>query len=726
MEAIGQKTVIPVNDEAIAVTEFGIESEDVGENKVFDATLKQELAEIPLDEELLEGLLDEDALSSSLNSVLLTQNQQNPKNAENEFYIAQKSNIPLEILEDTHLNKNVSSLQVQVLKKTTPISTEMLEVIDPRTAVNGSNVDVLPEKGIAETGLQYLLHESTNEAPREPLLHKVFHQAKSLENGAEISVEGKHELSHLIPLDVDHLESANKLLTPLDSVQLEADAESSTNNLKASLRTSIEPELAEGELDISKSELPVELESNSNQDFQTKNMLLQNQSSILENQEESPQDNLQTIFHRGIQEGSLEPERLVAENLLKIKRDNLHLAPEKIKAAESSQLVDNLNINIALQAKEDLLVAEKQLVSEPLVKEKTLVTEPLVKEKTLVTETVVKEKTLVTEPMVKEKTLVTEPLVKEKTLVTEPMVKEKNLVTETVVKEKTLVTEPMVKEKIQIGATERSYKEIRPSEMHNVSEEFKSLTKTKLEAGFQATEKFQPVEKIQQGVNTKALKNFTVAEMESRLDVSGKGSDPPLTQFRTLTLKDTQLSDSTKSSVDSPSPSGINSLAEVSGTSMVKGGNSTNTSAELLRGTELPFNMEQVVSRVRILRGNGIEEMTLRLHPEDLGQITLKIRQTGADLSIDMRVDNIQAKLIVESGFDSLRSRFLDQEFSYQDLALNVDINEGDSQYEDDQNNYVFEEEKNSAESGKKDEIATVEETPRISNNNETGLNLYV
>ena len=695
MEAIGQKTVIPVNDEAIAVTEFGIESEDVGENKVFDATLKQELAEIPLDEELLEELLDEDALSSSLNSVLLTQNQQNPENAENaenaekEFYIAQKSNIPLESLEDTHLNNNVSSLQVQVLKKTTPISTEMLEVIDPRTAVNGSNVDVLPEKGIAETGLQsLLLNESTNEAPREPLLHKVFHQAKSLENGAEISVEGKHELSDLIPLDVDHLESVNEFLTPLDSVQLEADAESSTNDLKASLRTSIEPELAEGELDISKSELPVELESNSNQDFQAKNMLLQNQSSILENQEESPQDNLQTIFHRGIQEGSLEPERLVAENLLKIKRDNLHLAPEKIKAAESSQLVDNLNTNEALQAKEDLLVAEKQLVSEPMVKEKTLVTEPMVKEKTLVTETVVKEKTLVTEPMVKEINL--------------------------------------VKEKIQIGATERSFKEIRPSEMHNVSEEFKSLTKTKLEAGFQATEKFQPVEEIQQGVNTKAAKNFTVAEMESRLDVSGKGSDPPLTQFRTLTLKDTQLSDSTKSSVDSASPSGINSLAEVSGTSMVKGGNSTNTSAELLRGTELPFNMEQVVSRVRILRGNGIEEMTLRLHPEDLGQITLKIRQTGADLSIDMRVDNPQAKLIVESGFDSLRSRFLDQEFSYQDLALNVDINEGDSQYEDDQNNYVFEEEMNSAESGKKDEIATVEETPRISNNNETGLNLYV
>ena len=181
MEAIGQKTVVPVHDEAIAGTEFGIESEDVGENKIFDATLKQELAEIPLDEELLEELLDEDALSSSLNSVLLTQNQQNPENAENaekEFYIAQKSNIPLEILEDTHLNKNVSSLQVQVLKKTTPISAEIIEVVDPRTLVNGSNFDVLPEKGIAETGLQSLLNESTTESLKDSLLQKFFHQAK--------------------------------------------------------------------------------------------------------------------------------------------------------------------------------------------------------------------------------------------------------------------------------------------------------------------------------------------------------------------------------------------------------------------------------------------------------------------------------------------------------------------------------------------------------------------
>ncbi|MDP7438073.1 MAG: flagellar hook-length control protein FliK, partial [SAR324 cluster bacterium] len=196
-------------------------------------------------------------------------------------------------------------------------------------------------------------------------------------------------------------------------------------------------------------------------------------------------------------------------------------------------------------------------------------------------------------------------------------------------------------------------------------------------------------------------------------------------QFRTLTAKDTQLPASSKSSADTVSSAGINSLAEVSGTTMVKGA-TTNTPAEPLRGADLPFNMEQVVSRVRILNGNGVEEMTLRLHPEDLGQITVKIRQSGADLLIDMRVDNPQAKLLVESGFDSLRSRFLDQEFSYQDLALNVDINERDSQFGGDRKNYEFEDDLNSAERGKKEEIADVEETPRVINRNDSGLNLYV
>jgi flagellar hook-length control protein FliK len=136
--------------------------------------------------------------------------------------------------------------------------------------------------------------------------------------------------------------------------------------------------------------------------------------------------------------------------------------------------------------------------------------------------------------------------------------------------------------------------------------------------------------------------------------------------------------------------------------------------------------MEQVVSRVRILSGNGVEEMTLRLHPEELGQITLKIRQAGGNLTIDMRVDNMLAKQIVESGFDSLRSKFLDQEFSYKDLALNVDMNERDSKYGGDRKYAEFDEEMFSPERGNKEEIPALEETPIVRHRTDSGLNLYV
>ena len=612
MEAIGQKAVIPVIDEAVAATEFGMDSGENGENKVFDATLEQMLAELPLDEKLLEELLDEDGLSASLNSVLLTQNQLEPEIADTDFGIVNNSNMPLDLLADDLWSEDVSSLQTQVLKKSTPISAEMIEVLDPRFTVDGSKFDVLPVSGIAETGLQSLLGDSTAEST-DPLLQAVFHQVKPLGNGAEISVQEQQQLSRSTPLAIEE--------------------ELSTSDLQSILqKTASQSVLAEGDLGISKSELPPELQPNSNQKLQGNNVLAQDLSSILENHEESLQENLQTAFRHGTQEESLD-----TKNLQNLKRGDVPLTPEQIKAAESLQVVEKFKTNDALQTTEKFQVAKE----------------------------------------------------------------------------------------FQSGTREKAVEGLQTSEKFQLAEEFKNGAKTKLEAGFQATEKFKLAEELQSGGKTITAENLQKAGVESTADASAKVSEQTSNQFRTLTVKDTQLSGSSKSSADTVSPAGMNSLAEVSGTSMVKG-TATNTSAEPLRGADLPFNMEQVVSRVRILRGNGVEEMTLRLHPEDLGQITVKIRQSGAELLIDMRVDNPQAKLLVEAGFDALRSKFLDQEFSYQDLALNVDINERDSQFSGDRKNYKFEEDMNSAERGKNEEIAEVEETPRVINRNDSGLNLYV
>ena len=256
------------------------------------------------------------------------------------------------------------------------------------------------------------------------------------------------------------------------------------------------------------------------------------------------------------------------------------------------------------------------------------------------------------------------------------------------------------------------------------AEEIEGGVKIKTADLSQATENIKAVEGIEGGVKAKA--GFQMTGVENSRDISEKVSTQPLNQFRKLASKETQLSSNTKSTVDLVSHQGINAVSELSGTSIIKPGEAASTVTETVRGADLPFDMDQVVNRVRILRGNGVEEMTLRLHPEELGHITLKVRQSGGGLSIDMRVDNPLAKQMVESGFDSLRSRFLDQEFSYQDLALNVDINERDSQYGGDREHFEFEEEMFSSEKGKKEEISSLEETPHVRHRTDSGLNLYV
>jgi len=736
MEAIGQKAVIPVTDEAVAATEFGIESGEKGENKVFDATLDQMLTELPLDENLLDELLDEDGLSASLNSVLLTQSQLDPEIADTDFGIVNNSNMPLEILGDDLWSEDVSSLQTQVLKKSTPISAEIIEVVDPRIVVNGSNVDVLPESGIAETGLQSLLQESTTEFT-DPLLETVFHQVKSPGNSEGISAEDQQKLSHSIPL--------------------EADAEFSASDQQTVLQKSASQSvLAEGELGIKKSELPPELQPNSNQTLQGKNALVQDLSSILENQEESLQENLQTVFRQGTQDESLD-----ADYLQKLKRGDVPLTPEKIKASESLQVVEKFKTNEALQPNSNQTLQGKNALVQDLSSILENQEESLQENLQTVFRQGTQEESLDADylqklkrgdvPLTPEKIKASEShQVVEKFKTNEALqtaekfqggtgekaveglqTSEKFQLAEKFqggVREKAVeglqVSEKFqLGEKFQGGTGEKAVEGLQSSEKFQLAEEFKSNSKTKLEVGFQATEKFKLAEELQSRAKTRTVENFQLTGVETTTGVSEKGSEQH--QFRTLTAKDTQLPASSKSSADTVSSAGINSLAEVSGTTMVKGA-TTNTPAEPLRGADLPFNMEQVVSRVRILNGNGVEEMTLRLHPEDLGQITVKIRQSGADLLIDMRVDNPQAKLLVESGFDSLRSRFLDQEFSYQDLALNVDINERDSQFGGDRKNYEFEDDLNSAERGKKEEIADVEETPRVINRNDSGLNLYV
>jgi flagellar hook-length control protein FliK len=655
MEPIGQKAVMPTTEEAIVVaSELEADSGESGEDGIFDTTLKEMLAEIPLEENLLEELLDEDGLSASLNSAILTQNQLDTAVVDANFGAVDSSTMPLEMLGDDLWKEDLSSLKTQVLQKSTPIATELIEVLDPRFAIEESNFEILPEKGIAETGLQTLLQESDTDSSGS-LLQSVFHNANPSQAAGEFSADN---LQNVLQKNVSQS-------IQLGPGEMENEAEFTTSDLKIILqKTASQSFQLEGEYEISKSDLLPETQKNTVQPLklQDDNVLVQDLKSVLKNQEESLQEDLQTVFRHGSQEEAEEFEKLGDDNLQKLKRAEVPLTPEKIKLMESLQIVEKF------KATDEIQVTVKS----------------------------------------------------EETKNFQGKVKNNNI-------EGLQVTDKFkVTEEFRGGTISKVAAGFQATEKFKVAEEFLGGAKSKVATGFQATEKFKVTEEFQSGVKSKVAEGFQMTGIENTGDISEKASIRPLNQFRTLESNETQLTSNAKSTMDSATPSAINSLSEVSGTSLVKGGETTKTAAEILRGTDLPFNMEQVVSRVRILRGNGVEEMTLRLHPEDLGQITLKIRQSGGELSIDMRVDNFLAKQLVESGFDALRSKLLDQDFSNQDLALNVDINERDAQYSGNRNNSEFEEDLFSAERGRNEEVAAVEETPRTERRTDSGLNLYV
>jgi len=668
MEAIGQKAVLSSTDEVIISDELGVDSGEMGEERMFDVTLDEILAEHPLDKSLLEGLLEEDSLTAPLASSILSQNQANPEFVEDIFGTAELSTIPAEVLDDNLWTEETYTARSKVLNKSEPFTQELIEVLDPRVVSDENTFQNLPSQGVAETGLQSILQESDLENP-ESLLQTVFHQAKPPEEGAEFSED-----------DLQSVMQKNKNLP----VQSEEDTEFSV--LQKILHQVKPPE--EG-AEFSEDDLQTVLQTNTGQQIPIKenNSVVQGPEPVQENLEGLLQKELQTVFHQGLQGNEKDATKPVAENLVKIIPAEIPPAAEKISPEQSLQVVANTKTEKILLAADNFKEAEE---FEGGVKSKT---------------TAGIQMTDVS-----------------KTTAGIQMTDVENL-SDSAEKVSLLPTE-----KLKAVESLKVVDNIKTSEtlQTKTAEVLEGGVKEKTTAGLQTAEKFKVTEEFEGSVKEKATAGLQMNSAEKSKDFSENAFKQPLNQFRSLTSKETQLSSNVKSPVDSVSAPGINAVSELSGTSILKGTEVANSPNGNLRSADLPFNMEQVVSRVRILSGNGVEEMTLRLHPEELGQITLKIRQAGGNLTIDMRVDNMLAKQIVESGFDSLRSKFLDQEFSYKDLALNVDINQRDSKYGGDRKYAEFDEEMFSPERGNKEEISALEETPIVRHRTDSGLNLYV
>jgi len=349
MEAIGQKAVLSSTDEVIISDELGVDSGEMGEERMFDVTLDEILAEHPLDESLLEGLLEEDSLTASLASSILTQNQANPESVEDIFGTAELSTIPAEVLDDNLWTEETHTARLKVLNKSEPFPQELIGVLDPRVVSDENTFQNLPSQGVAETGLQYLpsqgvaetglqsiLQESDLDNP-ESLLQTVFHQAKPPEEGAEFSED-----------DLQSVMQKNKNLP----VQSKEDTEYSV--LQKILH---QVKLPEEGTEFSEDDLQTVLQTNTGQQIPIKenNSVVQGPEPVQDNLEGLLQKELQTVIHQGLQGNEKDATKQVAENLVKILPAEIPPAAERISPEQNLQ-AENL---VKIMTAEILPAAEK-------------------------------------------------------------------------------------------------------------------------------------------------------------------------------------------------------------------------------------------------------------------------------------------------------------------------------------------------------------------------------
>ena len=671
MEPIGQKTALSSSEEAVVTTELDVESGENEKEKIFDSTLDQMLAEETDYENMLEELLEEDGQDSLITYVHQNQFDSEIGAEKTADTLSDHSLFPTETIKGNLLSEDSRLVQSNILQKSVPIAEEMIELADPRIFTEDSNFVNLEESGVAETGLQSLLDETTPDSSTA-VLQKVLHQVEHASDEAELSEDGlqtvlkqnsskafNSEEAVEIPRSSLHTimhKTSNQTVLPEEAVG-QSGIEIQSDKHKT-LNQTVLPEEGIGQSGIG---IQSEMKNNSGKQIQNhEDIAAANNKTAGETQTFNHKNEIPPVSSYLLSENSQDAEISISGDPAKNMLAGSTMSKEQLKASESLQVVENIKTHEGSQTK-----ASINDVEEFAAEAKSKVSDGL-----------------------------------------------------------------QISEKDKAASESQSLIRPKASEVSKLTERFKGTedlqgsTKGKVSEDLLVKEMFKSPDELKGTVKAKEI--FQTTGSETTKGSSEKWSMAPINQFRALASKETKFSGNENSGIEPVMSTGLSASSETSGTSIYKTSDSMNAPADNLRNVDLPFDIQQLVSRVRIMRGNGVEEMTLRLHPEELGHITLKVRQSGGDLLIEMRVDNPLAKQLVESGFDSLRSRFLDQEFAYKDLALNVDINQKDSQFGSDRQYEEFEDEMFSSQRGKEQEISTLEETPHVRHRTDSGLNLYV
>ena len=736
MEPIGQKTALSSSEEAVVTTELDVESGENEKEKIFDSTLDQMLAEETDYENMLEELLEKDGQDSLISYVHQNQFDSEIGAEKTADTLSDHSLFPTETIKGNLLSEDSRLVQSNILQKSVPIAEEMIELADPRIFTEESNFVNLEESGVAETGLQSLLDDTTPDSSTA-VLQKVLHQVEHASDEAELSEDGlqtvlrqnsskvfNSEEAVEIPRSSLHTimhKTSNQTVLPEEGIgqsgiEIQSDKHKTSNQtvlpeeavgqsgieIKSdkhkTLNQTVLPEEGIGQSGIG---IQSEMKNNSGKQIQNhEDIAAANNKTAGETQTFNHKNEIPPVSSYLLSENSQDAEISISGDPAKNMLAGSTMSKEQLKASESLQVVENIKTHEGSQTKASINNVE-EFAGSTMSKEQLKAGESL-----QVVENIKTHEGSQTKASI-------------------------NDMEEFAAEAKSRVSGGLqISEKDKAASESQSLIRPKASEVSKLTERFKGTedlqgsTKGKVSEDLLAKEMFKSPDELKGTVKAKEI--FQTTGSDTTKVSSEKWSMAPINQFRALASKETKFSGNENSGIEPVMSTGLSASSETSGTSIYKTPDSMNAPADNLRNVDLPFDIQQLVSRVRIMRGNGVEEMTLRLHPEELGHITLKVRQSGGDLLIEMRVDNPLAKQLVESGFDSLRSRFLDQEFAYKDLALNVDINQKDSQFGSDRQYEEFEDEMFSSQRGKEQEISTLEETPHVRHRTDSGLNLYV
>jgi flagellar hook-length control protein FliK len=87
--------------------------------------------------------------------------------------------------------------------------------------------------------------------------------------------------------------------------------------------------------------------------------------------------------------------------------------------------------------------------------------------------------------------------------------------------------------------------------------------------------------------------------------------------------------------------------------------------------------IDRIAEQSRWLIRSGHSEVTLKLQPEHLGEMRLKVVHKDGDLTVQMTVDSAATKHLVDASLNDLRQRLQSENLAQGNLLLNVDIQHG-------------------------------------------------